>query len=160
MHSYHSLFKVSPEAWLSSSPSAAPGRLMRLRHASGFSPKPISVMGLRGQQEQQGAQRGDILPSADGAWYLQVSLDVGATEASALSCRVRHGSLGGQDIILHWGEKERGPAGKGKRRSSRKVGEPDENIGILGAPDPRGIKVHNPSNRRAANAGMQIQEAL
>ncbi|KAK2490486.1 hypothetical protein MC885_018763 [Smutsia gigantea] len=100
---------VSPEAWLSSSPRAAPGRLMLLCHASGLYTKPILVMWLRGQQEQQGAQQGDVLPNADGTRYLQVSLDVGATEASGLSCLVRYGSLGGQDIILHWGEKERGP---------------------------------------------------
>ncbi|XP_017520341.2 T-cell surface glycoprotein CD1a isoform X1 [Manis javanica] len=97
--------QVRPEAWLSSGSSAGPGRLKLVCHAAGFYPKPISVMWLRGAQEQQGAQQGDILPNADGTWYLQVSLDVGATEASGLSCRVRHGSLGGQDILLHWGHR-------------------------------------------------------
>ena len=64
---------------------------------------------MRGEQEQQGTQRGDVLPHADGTWYLQVSLDVKAKEAAGLSCRVRHSSLGGQDMVLHWGEEELRP---------------------------------------------------
>ncbi|XP_030892036.1 T-cell surface glycoprotein CD1c isoform X2 [Leptonychotes weddellii] len=39
----------------------------------------------------------------DGTWYLRVTLDVEAEEAAGLSCRVRHSSLGNQDIILYWG---------------------------------------------------------
>ena len=66
-------------------------------------------MWMRGEQEQTGSQRGDVLPHADGTWYLQVSLDVKAKEAAGLSCRVRHSSLGGQDMVLHWGEEELGP---------------------------------------------------
>ncbi|CAM9280307.1 unnamed protein product [Rangifer tarandus platyrhynchus] len=95
--------QVRPEAWLSPGPSPGPGLLMLVCHASGFYPKPIWVMWMRGEQEQQGTQRSDVLPNADGTWYLQVSLDVEASEASGLSCRVRHSSLGGQDIVLHWG---------------------------------------------------------
>ena len=67
-----------------------------------------------GDQEQQGTRRGDVLPHADGTWYLQTSLDVEAREAAGLSCRVRHSSLGGQDIVLYWGEKRAGAQlGKG-----------------------------------------------
>lgn len=94
--------QVRPEAWLSPGPSPGPGLLTLVCHVSGFYPKPIWVMWMRGEQEQQGTQRSDVLPNADGTWYLRVSLNVEASEASGLSCRVRHSSLGGQDIILYW----------------------------------------------------------
>uniref|UniRef100_A0A8C9P594 Ig-like domain-containing protein n=1 Tax=Spermophilus dauricus TaxID=99837 RepID=A0A8C9P594_SPEDA len=95
--------RVKPEAWLSSGPSPGPGHLLLVCHVSGFYPKPVWVMWVRGEQEQQGTQRGDILPNADGTWYLQATLDVAAGEAAGLACRVKHSSLGGQDLVLHWG---------------------------------------------------------
>ncbi|XP_045839059.1 T-cell surface glycoprotein CD1a-like isoform X1 [Meles meles] len=95
--------QVRPEAWLSAGSSPGPGRLLLVCHVSGFYPKPVFVMWMRGEQEQQGTQRGDVLPLADGTWYLQVSLDVKAREAAGLACRVRHSSLGGQDMVLYWG---------------------------------------------------------
>jgi len=98
-------------------------------------------MWMRGEQEQQGTQRNDVLPNSDGTSYLRVSLDVEAIEASGLSCRVRHSSLGGQDIILYWGEEELEPHWDGNRWSSGRVKEPDEKLGILGTPDPKGIKI-------------------
>uniref|UniRef100_A0A8C9PYF2 Ig-like domain-containing protein n=1 Tax=Spermophilus dauricus TaxID=99837 RepID=A0A8C9PYF2_SPEDA len=94
--------QVKPEAWLSSGPSPGPGHLLLVCHVSGFYPKPVWVMWVRGEQEQQGIQRGDILPNADGTWYLQATLDVAAGEAAGLACRVKHSSLGGQDLVLHW----------------------------------------------------------
>ncbi|XP_020944095.1 antigen-presenting glycoprotein CD1d isoform X5 [Sus scrofa] len=94
--------QVKPEAWLSSGPTPGPGRLLLVCHVSGFYPKPVWVMWMRGEQEQPGTQQGDILPHADGTWYLRVTLDVAAGEASGLSCRVKHSSLGDQDIILYW----------------------------------------------------------
>ncbi|XP_048653499.1 T-cell surface glycoprotein CD1b-3-like [Marmota marmota marmota] len=94
---------VKPEAWLSSGHSPGPGRLLLVCHVSGFYPKPVWVMWMRGEQGQLGTQRGDILPNADGTWYLQATLDVAAGEAAGLACRVKHSSLGGQDLILHWG---------------------------------------------------------
>ncbi|XP_077883969.1 T-cell surface glycoprotein CD1a-like [Ictidomys tridecemlineatus] len=95
--------QVKPEAWLSSGPSPGPGHLLLVCHVSGFYPKPVWVMWIRGDQEQQGTQRGDILPNADGTWYLQATLDVAAGEAAGMACRVKHSSLGGQDLVLHWG---------------------------------------------------------
>uniref|UniRef100_A0A8C4L1D5 Ig-like domain-containing protein n=1 Tax=Equus asinus TaxID=9793 RepID=A0A8C4L1D5_EQUAS len=94
--------ELKPEAWLSTGPSSGPGHLTLVCHVSGFHPKPIWVMWMRGEQEHPGTQRSDILPNADGTWYLRKSLDVEAIEAAGLSCRVRHSSLGGQDIILSW----------------------------------------------------------
>ncbi|XP_077743391.1 T-cell surface glycoprotein CD1a-like [Canis aureus] len=94
--------QVRPEAWLSAGPSPRSDHLRLVCHVSGFYPKPVWVTWMRGEQEQQGTQRGDVLPHADGTWYLQVSLDVKAKEAAGLSCRVRHSSLGGQDMVLHW----------------------------------------------------------
>ena len=98
-------------------------------------------MWMRVEQEQQGTQRSDVLPNPDGTSYLRVSLDVEASEASGLSCRVRHSSLGGQDIILYWGEEELEPRWDGNRWSSGRLREPGEKLGILGTPDPKGIKI-------------------
>ncbi|XP_034523238.1 antigen-presenting glycoprotein CD1d isoform X3 [Ailuropoda melanoleuca] len=94
--------QVKPEVWLSTGPSPGPGRLLLVCHVSGFHPKPVWVMWMRGEQEQWATQQGDVLPHADETWYLRVTLDVEAREAAGLSCRVRHSSLGGQDIIIHW----------------------------------------------------------
>uniref|UniRef100_A0A7N9DB66 CD1e molecule n=1 Tax=Macaca fascicularis TaxID=9541 RepID=A0A7N9DB66_MACFA len=98
--------KVKPEAWLSRGPSPGPGRLQLVCHVSGFYPKPVWVMWMRGEQEQRGTQRGDILPNADETWYLRATLDVATGEAAGLSCRVKHSSIEGHDLIIHWGEKE------------------------------------------------------
>ncbi|KAM5162235.1 T-cell surface glycoprotein CD1b-like [Callospermophilus lateralis] len=95
--------QVKPKAWLSSGPSPEPGHVLLVCHVSGFYPKHVWVMWMRGQQEQQGTQQGDFLPNADGTWYLRATLDVAAGEAAGLACRVKHSSLGGQDLVLYWG---------------------------------------------------------
>ncbi|XP_058395502.1 antigen-presenting glycoprotein CD1d isoform X2 [Diceros bicornis minor] len=102
--------QVKPEAWLSSGPTPGPGHLLLVCHVSGFYPKPVWVMWMRGEQEQPGTQQGDVLPNADETWHLRVTLDVAAEEAAGLTCRVRHSSLGGQDIILYW-ERSRASVG-------------------------------------------------
>uniref|UniRef100_A0A8C2VVI5 CD1d molecule n=1 Tax=Chinchilla lanigera TaxID=34839 RepID=A0A8C2VVI5_CHILA len=94
--------QVKPKAWLSQGPSPGSDRLQLECHVSGFYPKPVWVMWMRGEQDQPETQRGDVLPNADDTWYLRVTLDVAAGEAAGLSCRVKHSSLGGQDIVLHW----------------------------------------------------------
>lgn len=96
--------QVKPKAWLSSGPAPGPGRLRLACHVSGFHPEPVWARWMRGQQELPGTQQGDVLPNADGTWYLRVTLDVAAGEAAGLSCRVRHSSLGNQDIVLSWGK--------------------------------------------------------
>ncbi|XP_066228445.1 T-cell surface glycoprotein CD1b-like [Saccopteryx leptura] len=95
--------QVKPEAWLSSGPPPLPGHLLLVCHVSGFYPKPVRVMWMRGEQEHPGTHQGDILPNADGTWYLRVTLDVVAGEEANLNCRIKHSSLEGQDIVLHWG---------------------------------------------------------
>ncbi|XP_062961672.1 T-cell surface glycoprotein CD1c-like [Cynocephalus volans] len=95
--------QVRPEAWLSSHPTLVSGRLSLACHVSRFYPKPIWVTWMRGEEEQLDTKRDDLLPNADGTWYLRVTLDVDTGEAAGLSCRVRHSSLGGQDIVLYWG---------------------------------------------------------
>ncbi|KAM9688146.1 antigen-presenting glycoprotein CD1d-like isoform 2-T2 [Trichechus inunguis] len=46
-----------PDAWLSSGPSPGPGRLLLVCHVSGFYPKPVWVMWMRGEQEQLDTQQ-------------------------------------------------------------------------------------------------------
>ncbi|XP_058511962.1 T-cell surface glycoprotein CD1a-like [Ochotona princeps] len=100
------LRQLKPEAWLSSGSNPGPCLLLLVCRVSGFYPKPVLVTWMRGNQEQPGTERSDVLPNADGTWYLRVTLEVTAGEAAGLSCRVQHSSLGDQDIILHWGEEE------------------------------------------------------
>ncbi|KAM5237538.1 T-cell surface glycoprotein CD1e, membrane-associated-like [Ctenodactylus gundi] len=95
--------QVKPEVWLSRGPSPGPGRQQLVCHVSGFHPKPVWVMWMRGDQEQKSTRRDVTLPNADGTWYLRASLDVAASKVAGLSCRVKHSSLGGRDIIIHWG---------------------------------------------------------
>nr|XP_055190197.1 antigen-presenting glycoprotein CD1d-like [Nyctereutes procyonoides]XP_055190198.1 antigen-presenting glycoprotein CD1d-like [Nyctereutes procyonoides]XP_055190199.1 antigen-presenting glycoprotein CD1d-like [Nyctereutes procyonoides]XP_055190200.1 antigen-presenting glycoprotein CD1d-like [Nyctereutes procyonoides] len=95
--------QVRPEAWLSAGPAPGPGRLRLVCHVSGFHPKLVWVTWMRGEQEQRGTRQGDVLPHADGTWYLRATLDVAAREVAGLSCRVKHSSLGGHDMVLHWG---------------------------------------------------------
>uniref|UniRef100_A0A8C8YSF3 Ig-like domain-containing protein n=1 Tax=Prolemur simus TaxID=1328070 RepID=A0A8C8YSF3_PROSS len=100
------------EGWVSSGPSPEPGHLLLVCHISGFYPKPVWVRWIRGEQEQSGTWHSDLLPNADGTCFLQATLDVVAVDAAGLSCRVKHSKVGDLDIIIHWDEKELGPAGK------------------------------------------------
>ena len=122
---------VKPEAWLSSGPPPGPGRLQLVCHVSGFYPKPVRVTWLRGEQEQPGAQQGDVMPNADWTWHLRVTLDVAAAEAAGLSCRVKHSSLGDQDIILYWGEEEVGTGGGGPQEQSEGLGKGRDLMGEI-----------------------------
>lgn len=80
------------------------------------------------------------MAKADGTWYLRVSLDVEASEASGLSCWVRHSRLGGQNIILYWGEEELEPRWDGNRWSSSREGELDGKLGDSRDSRPKGNK--------------------
>ncbi|KAL1778176.1 antigen-presenting glycoprotein CD1d isoform X1 [Sigmodon hispidus] len=91
-----------PVAWLSDGLSPRKGHKQLVCHVSGFYPKPVWVMWMQGEQEQQGTQRSDVLPNADGTWYLRATLEVEAGAVAGLACRVKHSSLGDQDIILYW----------------------------------------------------------
>lgn len=87
-------------------PSLGPGHLLLVCRVFGFYPKPVRAMWMRDNQELVDSQQGDVLPNADGTWYLRVTLHVAAEELSGFSCWVNHSSLEGQDIILYWGKKE------------------------------------------------------
>lgn len=95
-----------PGAWLSKGVSPKPGHEQLQCHVSGFHPKRVWVMWMKGEQEQKRTQRGDILPNADGTWYLRATLDVEAGEEAGLACWVKHSSLGGQVLILDWGGRQ------------------------------------------------------
>ncbi|KAM4815314.1 T-cell surface glycoprotein CD1e, membrane-associated-like [Thomomys bottae] len=101
--------QVKPEVWLSCDPSPGPGHLRLVCHVSGFHPKPVWVMWMRDEEEQAGTRQGHVLPNSDETWYLRATLDVEAGKAAGLSCRVKHSSLGGHDIVIYWGEKGLGP---------------------------------------------------
>ncbi|XP_045697468.1 T-cell surface glycoprotein CD1e, membrane-associated [Phyllostomus hastatus] len=94
--------QVKPEVWVSKGSSPGPGRLLLVCHVSGFHPKPVWAMWMRGEKEQLGTQRSELLPNVDRTWYLRVTLNVAAGEAAGLTCRVKHSSLGGHDIVIHW----------------------------------------------------------
>ncbi|XP_006895567.1 PREDICTED: T-cell surface glycoprotein CD1c [Elephantulus edwardii] len=96
--------QVKPQAWLSSSPALTPDHQLLVCHVSGFYPKPIWVVWMRNEQEQPDTKQGDILPNADGTWYLWATLNVTTEKLAGLSCQVRHSSLGSKDIIIYWGQ--------------------------------------------------------
>lgn len=142
---------VKPEAWLSTGSHPGPDRQMLVCRVSGFHPKPIWVKWMRGEQVQQGTQQSDVLPNADGTWYLQVLLEVEATETSGLYCRVRHSSLGGQDILLYLGEKKVGPTlGMGGDGPQAEQESHVKHLGLM-ASRPKRMKIINSINRRVEN---------
>lgn len=79
-HSHHFTCSISLldivklEACLSSGPTSGPCYLLLVCHA--LMPWLVRVMRMRGEQEQLDTWQGDVLPGADGTWYLQVALDV------------------------------------------------------------------------------------
>lgn len=85
---------------------------------------------MRGEQKQSGTRQGDTVPNADGTWYLRVTLDVTAGEETGLSCRVKHSSLGDQDIIVYWGEEGLGPSWEWEEMVLKHRGGDWENGGI------------------------------
>ncbi|KAM7323105.1 hypothetical protein ACRRTK_017211 [Alexandromys fortis] len=90
-----------PEVWFSSGLSPKHGHLQLVCHVSGFYPKPVWVMWMHGEQEQNSTQTSDYLPNADETWYLRATLDVEAGKEAGMACCVKHSSLGEQDIICH-----------------------------------------------------------
>ncbi|KAM9688276.1 T-cell surface glycoprotein CD1c3-like [Trichechus inunguis] len=94
--------QVRPQVWLSSSPTLSPDWLLLVCHVSGFYPKLVWVTWMWGEQEQPDTKQGDILPIADGTWYLWVILNMMTEDAAGLSCQVRHSTLGSEDIIIYW----------------------------------------------------------
>ncbi|KAM6217202.1 T-cell surface glycoprotein CD1e, membrane-associated [Rhynchocyon petersi] len=94
--------QVKPEAWVSKGPAPDPGHVLLVCHVSGFHPKPVWVKWMRGEQELSSTQIDDVLPNADGTWYLRATLTVKTQETAGLYCRVKHSSLGGHDLIIHW----------------------------------------------------------
>nr|XP_023969958.1 major histocompatibility complex class I-related gene protein-like isoform X3 [Chrysemys picta bellii] len=74
---------------------ATPDGLTRLScRVYGFYPRDIAVTWMKnGEMREQETQRGDILPSGDGTYQIQATLEIDPKEGGRYSCLVDHNSL-------------------------------------------------------------------
>ncbi|XP_077688963.1 major histocompatibility complex class I-related protein 1-like [Eretmochelys imbricata] len=77
------------------SSKATPDRLTSLScRVYGFYPRDIAVTWMKnGKMREQETQRGDILPSGDGTYQIQATLEIDPKEGGRYSCLVDHNSL-------------------------------------------------------------------
>ncbi|XP_062456857.1 T-cell surface glycoprotein CD1b-3-like [Rhea pennata] len=83
-----------------------PGRLLLVCRVTGFYPRPVSVAWLRdGKEVPPGPELSStpILPNADLTYQLRSILATAPRDGHSYACRVRHSSLGGHSLLLHWG---------------------------------------------------------
>uniref|UniRef100_A0A8C3SIJ3 Ig-like domain-containing protein n=1 Tax=Chelydra serpentina TaxID=8475 RepID=A0A8C3SIJ3_CHESE len=70
----------------------------------GFYPRDITVTWMEnGEMREQETQRGDILPSGDGTYQIQATLEIDPKEGGRYSCLVDHNSLP-EPLNVFWGE--------------------------------------------------------
>uniref|UniRef100_A0A8C3P6F1 Ig-like domain-containing protein n=1 Tax=Chrysemys picta bellii TaxID=8478 RepID=A0A8C3P6F1_CHRPI len=84
---------------------ATPDGLTRLScRVYGFYPRDIAVTWMKnGEMREQETQRGDILPSGDGTYQIQATLEIDPKEGGRYSCLVDHNSLT-KPLNVFWGE--------------------------------------------------------
>uniref|UniRef100_A0A8C8SIV1 Ig-like domain-containing protein n=1 Tax=Pelusios castaneus TaxID=367368 RepID=A0A8C8SIV1_9SAUR len=77
------------------SDQAAPDGLPRLScRVYGFYPRDIAVTWMKnGEMRKQETQRGDVLPSGDGTYQVQASMEIDVKEGGRYACHVDHSSL-------------------------------------------------------------------
>uniref|UniRef100_A0A8C3HLK2 Ig-like domain-containing protein n=1 Tax=Chrysemys picta bellii TaxID=8478 RepID=A0A8C3HLK2_CHRPI len=106
---------------------ATPDGLTRLScRVYGFYPRDIAVTWMKnGEMREQETQRGDILPSGDGTYQIQATLEIDPKEGGRYSCLVDHNSLT-KPLNVFWGEE------RAECLSGRGGGEYTEGRGGLG----------------------------
>ncbi|XP_038227484.1 T-cell surface glycoprotein CD1b-3-like isoform X2 [Dermochelys coriacea] len=91
-------------------PAGTPAPLLLVCRVTGFYPRPIRVAWLQdGEEVVPGGQLNSsgILPNADLTYQLRSSLAVEPGDGHSYACRVEHSSLGGQSLLIPWGQSRR-----------------------------------------------------
>ncbi|KAM7145979.1 antigen-presenting glycoprotein CD1d-like isoform 1-T1 [Macrochelys suwanniensis] len=91
-------------------PAGTPAPFLLVCRVTGFYPRPVRVAWLQDGEEVAPGWRlnsSGILPNADLTYQLRSSLAVGPDDGHSYACRVEHSSLGGQGLLIPWGQSRR-----------------------------------------------------